>query len=75
MVEYRMRIHAICGGLCCLFFAEYSIIAKAEFSFKFNLDGSNEIVHFIFVYIFVPCIVLVGIGGCWARYWMQKLEW
>jgi hypothetical protein len=70
MVENRMRIHAIAGGLCCLFFAEYSFIAKVEFSFKFMMHSKKEIVHFVFVYIFVPCIVLVGIGGCWARYWM-----
>jgi len=70
MVENRMRIHAIAGGLCCLLFAEFSFFAKTEFSFKFLLNGQKEIVHFVFVYIFVPCIFLVGIGGCWARYWM-----
>jgi len=37
MVENRMKIHAIAGGLCCLFFAEYTIIAKFEFSYKFLL--------------------------------------
>jgi len=39
MVENRMRIHAAAGGLCCLFFAMYSFIAKVEFSFKWMLDG------------------------------------
>ena len=70
MVENRMRVHAITGGICCLFFAAFSFIAIVEFSFKWMLNGSKEIVHFVFVYIFVPCIILVGVGGCWARYWM-----
>lgn len=70
MVENRMRIHGGIGIICCAFFAEFSFIAKSEFSFAFNFGETREIVHGIFVYIFVPCIIIVGVGGIWTRYWM-----
>lgn len=70
LVENRMRIHASMGIICCVFFAEFSFIAKSEFSFRFSNDTLEEKVHNTFVYIFVPCIILVGIGGVWTRYWM-----
>jgi len=75
MVERRMQIHMIAGSLCIFVYCIFSFLAQAEFDWKFKFGSPAEIAHGIFLYAFLICCLIVGIGGFWARRMMMYNKW